>query len=194
MKGILRALACSTLIVFLIASCEQDSDTGPASGEVPGVTDTEIRIGSSLALSGHAGYLGTQVLQGALCYVNYVNEEGGVHGRKIKLIAYDDEYDPPRCLANTQKLIIEDKVFALFSYVGTPTSVKIIPLIEEAAIPLVGILSGANELREPFNRHIINIRASYYQETGAAVEHLVKDLDMKKSLYFINMMPMVLMV
>ena len=65
-------------------------------------------------------------------------------------MAYDDSYDPPRCLANTQKLIVEDQVFALFCYVGTPTTVKILPLVEDARIPLLGMFTGANALREPF--------------------------------------------
>jgi ABC-type branched-subunit amino acid transport system substrate-binding protein len=113
-----------------------------------------------------------------------VNEQGGVHGRKLKLISYDDSYDPPRCLANTQRLIIEDQVFSLFCYVGTPTTVKILPLLEDARIPLLGMLTGANALREPFNRYIINIRASYYQETAAAVRHLVKDLGLTRIAVF----------
>ena len=93
-----------------------------------------------------------------------MNENGGIHGRKIRIIAYDDSYDPPKCLANTQKLIIDDKVFALFCYVGTPTTVKILPLVEEAQIPLVGMFTGANALRDPFNSWVINVRASYYPE------------------------------
>ncbi|MCJ7594052.1 MAG: ABC transporter substrate-binding protein [Desulfobacterales bacterium] len=155
-----------------------------SSEHVPGVTDNEIIIGSSLALNGHAGYLGTQTLHGALSYINYVNDQGGIYGRKIKLITYDDGYDPPRCVANTQKLIVEDKVFALFCYVGTPTTVKIIPLVEQAKIPLIGMFTGANALREPFNRYLINVRASYYQETGAAVKHFVEDLGIKKIAVF----------
>ncbi|HDQ39447.1 MAG TPA: hypothetical protein ENN39_00215, partial [Desulfonatronum sp.] len=91
---------------------------------------------------------------------------------------------PPRCVFNTQKLINEDKVFALFNYVGTPTSVKIIPIVEEAKIPLLGLFTGANALREPFKRYIINVRASYYQETGAMVKHFVEDLGIAKIAVF----------
>ncbi len=172
-------LAC----LVLAAACRQG--TAPASsGGVPGVTDRRILIGSSLALGGHAGYLGTQTLHGALSYLNFVNEQGGVHGRTIDVIALDDGYDPPRCVANTQKLIVDDGVFALFCYVGTPTTVKIIPLVDQAHIPLVGMFTGANALREPLNRYIVNVRASYYQETGAAVKHLVEDLGIRKVAVF----------
>jgi branched-chain amino acid transport system substrate-binding protein len=155
--------------------CQPAPETAAIQAKPPGVSATEIRIGASLALEGHAGYLGTQMLHGAMSYIQHVNSRGGVHGRQIKVIAYDDGYDPPRCLYNTQRLLIEDNIFALFCYVGTPTTVKIIPLVSEARIPLVGMFTGANALREPVNRYLINIRASYYQETGAMVQHLVED-------------------
>jgi branched-chain amino acid transport system substrate-binding protein len=182
MKRWIMRVCIVFLLPFLISSC--DRAPKPVVGPVLGVTDDEILIGSSLALEGHAGYLGTQTLRGALSYIHFINEQGGVHGRKIKVIAYDDGYDPQRCVFNTQKLINEDRVFALFNYVGTPTSVKIIPIVEEARIPLLGLFTGAHVLREPFKRYIINVRASYYQETGAMVRHFVEDLDIQKVAVF----------
>ena len=161
---------------LLLAACSRSSSPEPGSAETPGVTDDAVVIGCSLPLTGHASYLGKQTLYGALAYLNAVNEAGGVAGRTIKLITLDDGYDPPRCVANTQQLIVEDRVFCLFSYVGTPTTAKIIPLLEEARVPLVGSFTGADVLRFPFRRYIVNIRASYYQETAAAVDHLVRDL------------------
>lgn len=131
-----------------------------------GVKENEILIGSSLALAGHAGYLGTQMLHGAMSYIRHINDAGGIHDRKIKLIALDDSYDPIQCLYNTQQLILKKQVFALFCFVGTPTTVRIVPLINEAHIPLVGMFTGANRLRQPVNRYLINIRASYYQENA----------------------------
>ncbi len=182
MKHWIRTFGILLFLLFFISSC--DRAPKPVVEPVSGVTDNEILIGSSLALEGHAGYLGTQSLRGALSYINFINEQGGIHGREIRLIAYDDGYDPPRCVFNTQKLINEDKVFALFNYVGTPTSVKIIPIVQEARIPLLGLITGANALRDPFKRYIINVRASYYQETGAMVKHLVEDLDIKEIAVF----------
>lgn len=181
---ILSLLYAMAILGFFAFSCTQGGPDEAAQVDTPGVTDTEVLVGSSLALSGHASFLGTQTLRGALAYINHVNEQGGVHGRKIRVISYDDGYDPPRCLANTQKLIVEDQVFSLFSYVGTPTTVKILPLIEQAQIPLLGIFSGANAFREPFNRFIINIRASYYQETKEVVRHFVEDLGFSRIAVF----------
>ena len=178
-------LLCLGLMLFCLGTgCSGAAKEEIAVVQVPGVSADEIRLGSSLALSGHASFLGTQTLHGALSYIRAINETGGVHGRSIKVIAYDDGYDPPRCLENTQKLIVEDRVFGLFCYVGTPTSVKIMPLVQEARLPLLGLFTGAQILRNPFQRYIINIRASYYQETGAVVKELVESLGLKKFAVF----------
>lgn len=162
-------------MIFLIcAACSMPPENGSIQDSRNGISDKEILIGSSLALGGHAGYLGTQMIQGAMSYLSHINHQGGVHGRNIRLILMDDGYNPSQCLYNTQQLILEKKVFALFCYVGTPTTVRIIPLINEAAIPLVGMFTGAQRLRQPGNPYLINIRASYYQETQAAVNLIVK--------------------
>lgn len=149
-----------------------------------GVTGSVIKIGSSSALTGHAGFLGSEYVRGAQVYFNKINAEGGVHGRKVELIAYDDQYDPAKTLGNTQKLINEDKVFALFNYVGTPTSAKIIPLVNEEKIPLVGLFTGANVLRNPLQKYIFNIRASYYQEIDLFIDGVVGELGLTKVAVF----------
>ncbi len=171
-------------LALTVWACGDTQENQIALSRSSGVSDNQILIGSSLALGGHAGYLGTQTMRGAMAYLNHVNAQGGIHGRTIKVIAYDDGYDPPRCVANTQKLIVQDKVFSLFCYVGTPTTVKILPLIQEARIPVVGMFTGANALRDPLNRYVINVRASYYQETGAAVRHLTQEMQLTKIAVF----------
>jgi ABC-type branched-subunit amino acid transport system substrate-binding protein len=175
------------MILFCLAgffSCQDEKILVPVPPVVLNVDDKEVVFGSSLALQGHAGYLGQETLKGAMCYLKHVNEKGGVHERVIRLITRDDSYDPPKCLANTQRFIIEDQVFGLFCYVGTPTTVKILTLVEDAKIPLLGMFTGANALREPFLPYVINVRASYYQETGIAVDHMVKDLGLSKIAVF----------
>ncbi len=149
-----------------------------------GVTDSEILIGSSSALTGHTGFLGAQYIHGSLTLINDINAGGGIHGRKIRLIAYDDRYDPATTVANTQKLILEDKVFILFDYVGTPTGVRIIDMIEEAKVPLLGLFTGAEEFRTPFRPYIFNVRASYYHETGGAVDYFVNKYGFRKIAVF----------
>lgn len=179
----------SLLIVLFVCGmwclgCEQAEVRIPLTEVRQGVTDTEVVFGSSLALQGHAGYLGQETLRGAKSYLEHINAQGGVHGRTIRLITRDDSYDPPKCLDNTQKFLIDDQVFGLFCYVGTPTTVKILPLVEEAQVPLVGMFTGANALREPFMPYLVNVRASYYQETDAAVRHMVRDLRLTRIAVF----------
>jgi ABC-type branched-subunit amino acid transport system substrate-binding protein len=183
-NGLSRAVLGFGILLLALLACQPNRDPTVSSEAAPGVSDTEVLLGSSLALQGHASFLGSQTFRGYQCYLEHVNAEGGIHGRTIRVIAYDDSYDPPQCLANTQRLIVEDQVFALFSYVGTPTTVKILPLVEEARIPLLGMFTGANALREPLNPYVINVRASYYQETGAAIARLVSDLKLAKIAVF----------
>ncbi len=150
----------------------------------PGVSPNEIVIGSSLALGGHASFLGTEYLHGAMCLIKETNSGGGIHHRRIRVIAYDDGYDPPRCVANTNRLIHKDKVFCLFCYVGTPTTVKIIDIVEENKIPLLGNFTGADKLRFPFRHYIFNVRSSYYQETKAVVRYFVEEKGLRRIAVF----------
>jgi ABC-type branched-subunit amino acid transport system substrate-binding protein len=137
-----------------------------------GVTDTQVVLGQSVALSGPAEQLGKDMQLGASLYFNAVNAKGGVNGRKIVLKTLDDGYEATRAAENTRKLINDDKVFALFGYVGTPTSQASLPIFTEAKVPFVGPFSGAELLRNPVNPYVFNVRASYFDETEAIVQHL----------------------
>ena len=158
------------MTAFIIAGC---SKTKTREIETPGVTDTQILIGTSCALGGYASFLGTQYSHGSEAFINDINDRGGIHGRKIKLIVYDDQYDPAKCVANTQKLIGEDRVFMLFDYVGTPTSVKVIDIINKAEVPAFGFFTGAEELRTPFRPYMFHVRDSYYAEAEGAISYFV---------------------
>jgi ABC-type branched-subunit amino acid transport system substrate-binding protein len=138
-----------------------------------GVTADKILLGQSVALTGPAAELGIQMRNGAKAYFDHVNAGGGVHGRSIELITLDDGYEPARTVPNTKRLIEQDKVFALFGYVGTPTSAAALPLFTQAKVPFFGPFTGAELLRQPFNRYIFNVRASYYDETDSIVEQVV---------------------
>ena len=163
----LRFAACGLAIV-LAASLPRF-----ACAAENGVTNDAILLGQSVALTGPAAQLGIQMRNGVKAYFDYVNERGGVNGRKIELITLDDGYEPGRTVPNTKKLIEENKVFALIGYVGTPTSVPAIPVFTEAKVPFIGPFTGAEALRQPFNRYIFHVRASYYDETDKIVEQVV---------------------
>ncbi|HZG18383.1 MAG TPA: ABC transporter substrate-binding protein [Herbaspirillum sp.] len=142
------------------------------SNGVNGVSPTEIILGQSAPFSGPAGELGRDFQEGAQSYFAQVNARGGVHGRRVRLLSLDDRYEPERAAANTQQLIWRDKVFALFGYSGTPTILAALPAIREAGIPLFAPLSGAIALRQPFNRLIFHVRASYLRETEFLLRQL----------------------
>src|SRR6266542_1212517 len=147
----------------------------PAFGQVPGVTAKSILLGQSAAFSGPAAQLGIQMNIGTKAYLDHINARGGVYGRKIALKTRDDRYEANLCADTTTKLIEEDKVFALISYVGTPTTAAAMPILTKAKVPLVGPFTGAELLRTPVNRYIFNVRASYYDETEKIVDLLVSN-------------------
>jgi len=147
----------------------------PVFGQVPGVTAKSILLGQSAAFSGPAAQLGIQMNIGTKAYLDHINAQGGVYGRKIALKTRDDQYEANLCVDATTRLIEEDKVFALISYVGTPTTAAAMPIITNAKVPLVGPFTGAELLRTPVNRYIFNVRASYYDETEKIVDLLVSN-------------------
>ena len=139
-------------------------------------------LGQSAAFSGPAAQLGIQMNMGAKIYFDQVNGSGGINGQQVELRTLDDGYEPDRCKANTDKFI-KDDVFALFGYVGTPTCLAALPLVNEARIPFFGPFTGAEALRDPFSRSIFHLRASYYDETGLIVKQLT-ELSLKKIAVF----------
>lgn len=145
-----------------------------------GVTEKEILIGMTNAQTGPVSELGFMMRDGAKIYFNKVNAAGGIQGRKIRLVVYDDNYQPPLTIANTRKLIEEEKVFALFGYIGSPNSAAIVPLISRARVPYLFPLTGAEVIRNPVNKYIFNVRASYADEVEVMVERLTKDLHIQK--------------
>ena len=147
--------------------------------EAPGVTADSIKIGSCLALDGPASFLGLQMKIGASAYFSLVNDEGGVNGRKLELVTYDDGYDPEKAPACFERLEKAD-VFSGAFFVGTPTAAKYIPLAEEAKLPIVGLFTGAQLLYEPHHKYILNVRASYFDETRAQVDGLWEQLGVRK--------------
>ncbi|HDD35250.1 MAG TPA: hypothetical protein ENF30_00450 [Candidatus Desulfofervidus auxilii] len=152
----------------------------------PGVTEKQIIIGTSAALSGHAGFLGKSIVCGLRTYFNYVNDKGGIYGRKIHHLAYDDDYNPPLMISNVRRLINKDRVFALIGLVGTPTTLTILKIIEKNRIPLLFPFTGAEELRYPFKKYVFNLRASYWDECATAVDYLIKHGKRRIAVFYQN--------
>jgi branched-chain amino acid transport system substrate-binding protein len=136
------------------------------------LADGEIKIGMSNAQTGRIGVLGIQIRQGCSAYFTRINKAGGVAGRRLVLVDYDDRYEPVETVGNTERLIDQDKVFALVDFLGTPTC------------RAIGPISGAAILRQPMQRLIFNTRASYGEEAETLVGHLVTDLGCKNIALF----------
>ncbi len=150
----------------------------------PGVTADKILLGQAAVFTGPAAQLGTQMRNGIKTYFDFVNEKGGVHGRKLELVSEDDGYDPAKAPAASQALIDKHKVFALLGYVGTPTGVAHLKVTTAAKVPLVGMFTGAEVLREPMNRYVFHVRASYYDETDKIVEQVVSTGGKKIAVFY----------
>jgi len=141
-----------------------------------------IVLGQSAPFTGPSAQLGIQFNLGAKLFFDRLNAQGGVGRRTVEIRTMDDGYEPDRCAENTRKLIADD-VFALFGYIGTPTSLAALPIFTQAKVPFFGAFTGAEALRQPFNRLIFHVRASYYDETALIVRQLTH-LGLKKIAVF----------
>ena len=143
---------------------------GPARGD-------EVVVGMSAAFNGPSRGLGIEFYRGAMARFAEVNATGGVHGHKIVVKAYDDNYNPDPAIANTRRLILHDDAFLLFGYVGTPTVTRVLPLLklhQKRSVYLFCPFTGAEPTRDgPYAPHVFNLRASYRDETRGLVNHLV---------------------
>ena len=142
---------------------------------------TPLLFGQSAALSGPTSELGTGMRLGLLAAFDEINRNGGVRGRPLSLISLDDAYEPEAAIANTRALIGEHEVFALVGAVGTPTSRAVQPVASEAGIPYIAPFTGAEFLREAGKMaNVVNVRASYFQETAEIVARLTADAGVRR--------------
>ncbi len=192
--GSLRCAALSLLAALAAAGCASGSTPSPtaepAASPAPsptaeprdlGVSGDRIVIGQSAAFSGPAEELGVNVRMGIEAAFFEANEAGGVHGRALELRALDDSYEPELAIANTRTLIEEEGVFMLLGAVGTPTSRSAAPVAQAAGVPYIAPLTGAGFLRDSAElSSVINLRASYRQETEEMVARLTEDLGIQR--------------
>ena len=140
-----------------------------------GVTEKEILIGSCAPLSGPQKDIGQAELAGAGAYIDYVNRElGGVHGRRIRIISYDDKFNPDEAIACFNRLV-SDGVFATSFIAGAATGIKYMNMAETDRVPLIGIASGTRSLYDPLKRYVFSVRATYDDETREETDHLWDD-------------------
>jgi ABC-type branched-subunit amino acid transport system substrate-binding protein len=162
-----------TLLALVIGFC------GPVSAEV-GVSDTEIVIGSHQDLSGPIAGWGIQVKQGMEMRAREINEAGGIHGRKIRLVVEDSGYDPKKAIMVTNKMIQKDKVFCFIGNMGSPTAGASLPIIIKKKIPHLFPLTAASIFFEPFNRYKFALFVPYYSNARAAIKYFVETKKYKR--------------
>lgn len=145
-----------------------------------GVTSDRVLLGQSCALKGPASALGQGMSLGLELYFDQVNAKGGIDGRTIQLKTINDGYEPKKCTVATKMLTSKLDVFALIGGVGTPTAKVAVPIAEAAKVPFLAPFTGAEFLRSPHKRYVVNLRGSYWQEMERLAQYLVDEQGMKK--------------
>ena len=201
--GVIALVTIASAVSWLLAGCTRDGPSttnGEVLGETgtpeptptpvesvdvvvkqdAGVSDDRVLFGQSAAFSGPAQELGKNMRLGIEAAFHEINQQGGVHGRMLELSSLDDAYEPEAAVTNTIQLIEQEEVFALIGEVGTPTSRSATPVAADAGVPFIAPFTGAEFLRDDEWRNIINLRASYYQETEEMVARLTTDLAVRR--------------
>ena len=171
-------VAAALLIAIAGIACAGADPAASTDGGLssPGITDDQVLFGQSAVFSGPSRELGREMRLGIQVAFYEANQSGGVHGRQLKLKTLDDSYETEYAFHTTKLLIEKDRVFALIGAVGTPTSRVASPLAHDAGVPFLAPFTGAEFLRDPALDNVVNVRASYYQETEEMVARLTEDL------------------
>jgi branched-chain amino acid transport system substrate-binding protein len=173
-----RSQSCCTALAVLIALILVSGPWSPGAAEV-GVTDKEILVGAGLDLTGAVANWGVNIKAGMEAVFNRLNEAGGIHGRKIKLIAYDHVYQPPKAMANAKRLVERDKVFIMMGHLGTPTTKAVKEYLEEQQVPNIFPATLASLWTTSGKWHVGDL-ATYADQTWLIVDYLVKERQLTK--------------
>lgn len=151
------------LILCIVCSCGGPGTSGSQASSVPGVSDTEIIIGSFGPLTGPAALWGN-IIKGMDAYFKMVNDEGGIHGRQIRFIMKDDAYDPSRTVPAVREMVQKDEVFAFVGGIGTAPCMSVMNYIVEEKIPWISPITGATHWSIPLKRNIFSVLPYYIDE------------------------------
>ncbi len=145
-----------------------------------GVTDDEIVIGSNVDMSGIFAAFGAPAVKAAQLYFDEVNENGGIHGRKIKYVVEDHGYQMPKAMQGLNKLVNSDQIFAMFLQLGTPMNVAAFPILEAKKVANISPLSAAREMTVPASDYKYSGFTTYYDQTRLALKYLAENEGVKK--------------
>ncbi|BBE31533.1 lipoprotein [Tepiditoga spiralis] len=144
------------------------------------ITDNEIKVGSFQALSGPVAFIGQPMTNGMKAYFNYINDNGGIYGRKINFIVADDQFNPAKTTVEVKRLVENDKVFAIVGGLGTPGCLAVMKYLNDSKIPFVYQGSGSSLLAIPPKKYIFPVQPNYTLEGNIVINHLIKDKHAKK--------------
>jgi branched-chain amino acid transport system substrate-binding protein len=178
----MHRLTWTTLLASVLIGACGDGGDAPETDTVEavrGVTDTEIVLGTHTDLSGAIAILGVDGANGARMRFEEANEAGGIHGRKIRFIVEDSQYQVPKAIQAANKLINRDKIFAMVTAIGTQTNNAVLIQQLEAGVPNLFPITGARSMVEPFHRLKFHARGIYYDEIRAATKYFVEEKGMQ---------------
>ena len=163
-------------LVLVAAGCGRDQGGEAAGAADPGITDSSVKLGGSYPFSGPASAYGT-IAKGANAYFKFTNDKGGVNGRKIEFVTYDDGYEPQRALTNARRLVDQDKVFALFNTLGTANNIAIWDYANQQKVPQVFVATGASNWGTDIAGHpwTIGWQPNYVTEARVYAEYLKQE-------------------
>lgn len=144
-----------------------------------GVSKDQIKIGGIVDLSGPIAFMGKGVSNGAATYFKMINDQGGIHGRKIDYLVEDDSYSPPKSVAAAKKLIERDKVFCIFMVLGSAQSLAMYPTLERAGVPLVQPATQASQMAFPPKKYLFHADPNYITQAKIGIDYALKELGMK---------------
>ncbi len=175
-------VAAAAVAALVLTSCSTPTSDGGASGtQVPGVTDDTITIGTHTPLTGPAAPGYASVSAGALAYFAYVNDNGGVHGRKINYIVKDDGYNPANTQMVVRELVQDDGVFAIFNGLGTPPHTSVVDYLNDSDVPDLFVSSGSTTWNQPDKYPIMfPFNANYVVEGSALGQYAIDELPGKE--------------
>jgi branched-chain amino acid transport system substrate-binding protein len=172
MRRSLAVVLLALVVIALVPAAARAAD--------PGVTDAEILLGMWTPLTGPVALLGTSERDAFQLWVSQVNEAGGVQGRKVRLIVYDDAGSPQEALAAVRRLINQDKVFMLVAGSVSGATLPVIPLVNGAKIPFLASISSNRRLLDPFSRYIFRIYPNEISQANGLVDYVVPKFTLKR--------------
>ena len=147
--GLLRGVALASTLALALAACGGGSGGGSKDTSSPGVTDTSITLGTTQPLTGPAAPGYSKISAAMTAYFDFVNDQGGVNGRTIKLLVEDDGYNPTNTATKTRQLVLQDKVFAMVGALGTPTHTAVLDFLKQNKVPDLFVSSGSRSWNQP---------------------------------------------